>query len=394
MNQARALGSLAAIILLATSCALAKGPTAGSATDSPAPATPRSVATSKPTPPTASGTRLQCPAVQPAPRFAGSTASNRELALVWLRGSERLVVRDITDINHPSTVRTLQDLGAPQFVSATDISYVTGESIVRIPLAGSPSKVVAPLCLGQVGFGWSPDGKTLAYVTDTKDGNHSELDLVAAGQNRVAAIMPRWFYGVGCAGQVCEDNADARLLFSPDGRFISLVQGWGGPELRIWTSSGKTLKSIDADAPTGTPTMSVWSGKGLYFRDARGVIRWRDGTQSGALPAVKWVRPKGSPAGGQIVYMAREAGVPSVFVLDTASGAIRILKTFRSEPAFLTSRYIWYQGERRCATGDSYPCGSGGTSIPTGKTYIYDLETGVETESIITKVWDVWPHAG
>jgi hypothetical protein len=31
-------------------------------------------------------------------------------------------------------------------------------------------------------------------------------------------------------------------------------------------------------------------------------------------------------------------------------------------------------------------------TLPTGKTYIYDLQTGTETESRITAVYDVWPH--
>jgi hypothetical protein len=31
--------------------------------------------------------------------------------------------------------------------------------------------------------------------------------------------------------------------------------------------------------------------------------------------------------------------------------------------------------------------------IATGKTYVYDLQDGTETESIITSVSDVWPHA-
>jgi len=58
---------------------------------------------------------------------------------------------------------------------------------------------------------------------------------------------------------------------------------------------------------------------------------------------------------------------------------------------FLTSRYIWYEGERACVAADV--CGSAPGGHPlNGKTYIYDLQTGTETESIITGVADVWPQ--
>src|SRR5260370_2837961 len=73
-------------------------------------------------PTTASTARTQCPAVQTAPQFPASTPSNRNLAIVWLRGSYQYVVRDITDISQPTTVATFADLGSPQFVSATDVS--------------------------------------------------------------------------------------------------------------------------------------------------------------------------------------------------------------------------------------------------------------------------------
>ena len=65
---------------------------------------------------------------------------------------------------------------------------------------------------------------------------------------------------------------------------------------------------------------------------------------------------------------------------------------FRSEPVFLTSRYIWYQGERDCVPADG--CGTNPPFHPaSGKTYIYDLQDGTETGSVITSVADVWPHA-
>lgn len=401
MNHVRSLGAFASIVLLLTSCTSANAPPTARTTASATPTiaatpttdtTPSPVAIEEPTPTPA--TPRNCPSVQPAPRFAASAPSSRSVALVWLRGSERLVMRDITDFNRQSSVTApLPFVGAPlQLVSATDISPANNQLIFREPLSGGSGKVAARLCLGQIGYAWSRDGTTLAYVTDRMDGDRSELHLVTAGTDRVVSTMPHFVWGVGCAGQPCEDSADARLLFSPDGRFISLVQVWGGPELRVWTSTGKTLKSIDANAPSGTPTMSVWSGKSLYFRDTRGVVAWRDGQESLVLGGLQWIRPKASPAGGQIVYMARKAGAPGVYMLDTTSGAVRLIKTFRSEPAFLTSRYIWYQGERSCTSSDPYPCGSGGTTIATGRAYIYDLQTGTETESTITKVWDVWPH--
>jgi hypothetical protein len=62
----------------------------------------------------------------------------------------------------------------------------------------------------------------------------------------------------------------------------------------------------------------------------------------------------------------------------------------RVEPAFLTARYVWYRGERPCTASDV--CASGPV-IATGKTYLYDLQTGIEYDSVITSVIDVWPHA-
>jgi hypothetical protein len=347
---------------------------------------------SYPSPTTATSARTQCPAVQPAPQFPASTPSNRNLALVWLQGSSAFVVRDITDINHPFAVSTLNSIGVPRFASPSDLSFVTDTELVRMPFSAYPRTTVASLCLGSIGFAWSPEGTTAAYVTDDQSQTGSTLHLVSGGQNRVVSSMPAFAWGTGCEGPPCADSFDQQLLYSPDGAYISLVQTWGGPALRVWTSGGNVLKTVDSNTRDASVTMSVWSGDTLYFRDNVGVERWRNGTQSLWLPGVAWIRPKASPAGGQIVYEARQLGESDVFILDTASGTVRLLAKLRSEPAFLTSRFIWYQGERPCASGDAYPCSSGGLTVPSGKTYIYDLQTGTEAESVITKVWDVWPH--
>lgn len=318
--------------------------------------------------------------------------------MVSLRGSTQVLVRDLTDFSHSITVSTL-GLGAvqrPQFISAAELAYVDRppgpdqERLVRVPLVGSPVTPVATACLGIIAFTWSPDGRTAAYladVTDYKDYAASQLVLVTEGKNRVASVMP--FLGGGCESMSCADGSDIRLSFSPDGHFISLVQSWGGPNFRLWTSDGKLLMSNE---PGVGYRMSAWSGNSLYFVDDKGVAVWRGGVVSSFLPGVSWLRPKGSPLGGQIVYAARDrSGLAHTYLVDTATKRTRELKAGRAEPVFLTSRFIWYQGERLCVAADH--CQSGWPVIASGKSYIYDLQDGTETESDITGVFDVWPHS-
>ena len=106
-----------------------------------------------------------------------------------------------------------------------------------------------------------------------------------------------------------------------------------------------------------------------------------------------WIKPRASSDGGQIVYTVRDSyGWGHVYVVDTTTRKVRELKSARTDAVFLTSRYVWFQGERACVASDE--CGARPPFHPlNGKTYIYDLQTGTESESIITSVADVWPHA-
>lgn len=370
MNTSKLIRVLAVTAVLASACGSAP------ATGNAPPASPSSPAT------TATPTAT-LPTATPTP-----TATTR-LALVTLRGSNQLVVRDITDINHPKTVGnvgTVTELYQAEFVSATALTYADqNTSIIRVPLAGSPKTVVAKSAQAML-LTWSPDGSTLAYISNNP--SKSELHFVAGGQNRVATSMPP-FIG-GCETQSCGVVSDFRLSYSQDGQLISLTQPWGGPNFRLWTSAGKLLK----DNAGGIYEMSTWSGNNLYTVDSSGVVVMRDGIVVAPwLPGVRWLRPKGSPGGGQIVYGATDkSGWDHVYVVDTATKKVRELKKARTEPVFLTSRYIWYQGERACLATDA--CDGSLPVIANGKSYIYDLKDGTETESIITSVLDVWPHAG
>jgi hypothetical protein len=340
---------------------------------------------------TASRPRLQssCPAAQQAPQFPASAPSKPNLVLGKLLGSDRTVVRDITDITHPRTIIT-SAIGStiPRFVSGTVVSYVDQSGyLTRLDLSGPSTTAVAP-CVGL--YDWSPDGTTAVYLTQSASA--LALHQVKAGQDRILDSMPA-VPAKGCGSQTCADRFDYRLSFSPDGAFISLVENWGGPGFRLWSSDGTLIKSIDATSLAGAdpPTMSAWSGKNLYFRDANGVEVWRDGVISSFLPGVKWIRPKASPGGSQIVYAARDsAGWAHTYLVETSSGKVRDLGKGRVEPAFLTPSWIWYKGERSCVAADS--CDPSIPVIASGTTYIYDQQDSTEAESRITSVADVWPH--
>jgi hypothetical protein len=369
-------------------------PSAGTATSNPTISrTPYKPSPSYPSPgyppqATASSAPTQpCPDVLTVPQFQPSAATSRNLALVQLGGSNRTVVLDITDINHPVTVTTLDiPSSTPSFASATDVSWIWADAVpnlLRLSYAGSSTTVVAHCAFL---FDWSPDGTTAVYMGGDSG---SELHQVSGGRDRVLASVQPFPPVGGCESPSCAYSWDFRLLYSPDGSLISLVESTGQSVIRVWTADGRILWTADSDSAI---TMPVWSGDTLYYRDAVGVDRWRNGTRSVVLSGVFWIRPKASPAGGQIVFEQLALGAPDVLVLDIASGSVRPLGQLRSEPVFLTSRYIWYKGERPCVAGDGYPCTSGGLTIASGKTYIYDLQTGTETESTITNVSDVWPH--
>jgi WD40-like Beta Propeller Repeat len=330
----------------------------------------------------------------PTPAPGVCDASHRCLALVTLRGSDSIVVRDITDIDHPKTVGNLGS-NIATFVSATELSYSFNGGIVTAPLSGSPRTPVAGAAKGAGGPVWSPDGTAVVYTTErgSYETGDQKLDvhLLRDGADRIVGSTPGLGAGdcqsvMGCG---FENWLDVRLAFSPDGEYFSFVaQGFGTSFFYLWSSDGTPIKS-DSTHPF---TMSAWSAQSLYFRDASGVEAWREGAISTFLPRVQWIKPRPSPAGGSVVYTVRDsAGWGHVRLVDTATRKVRELKAQKSDAAFLTSRYVWYRGERACVAADQ--CGPHPPFHPdNGKTYIYDLQTGVEYSSIITGVYDVWPH--
>lgn len=412
MKAGHWIEGLALTAVLATACGIVNPPAARTA-ETPSAAIsvqPTASTSAAPNPtPTPSSSALPSPA-----SLSGQckAPSNRRLALVTLRGSSHIVVRDITDLSHPTTVGTLRSypgsVGASdamegaigQFVCETEVSYVGGGSgdsyglptnLYRVPLTGSSKLVVKGKEV--LVFAWSRDGGTLVYVTPAPSGS-LDLHQLRKGVDRVIGSMPPMGVG-GCETYPCPgpfqdpgDKWDFRLSYSSTDAYISVVYSGIGSFLRVWSAAGKLLRSSDNQGAN----MSVWSGANLYFQGSKGVEVWHNGKFSTFLPGVAWIRPKASPNGGQILYETRDAKrLTHIFIVDTTTRRVTELASGRSEPAYLTSQVIWYQAEPACVlTGK---CDAGFPGIATGSTYVYDLLTGTESASVITSVIDGWPRA-
>jgi len=263
---------------------------------------------------------------------------------------------------------------------------------MRFTVGNAAAQLLAEACYPEsiVTFGWSPDGQTFTYLLDPQDpGGVFQWHLVSGGVDRVIGTAPVWCY----CGNGSEDTSLA-IRFSPNGQLVSLVEDvWRGTDLQVRRLDGSLVGvEIRGDEKyPNRPTLGVWSGTDLFFRDSKGVERWRDGAITPFIPGVSWLHPRASPNGGQIVYSVRGSdGLAHVNVADTSNGQTRQLSGQpRTWPVFLTPRYVWYRGDRLCAPNEPGICIK---ATFTGKTYIYDLQTGTEWESMITDISDVWPH--
>ncbi|HSS95210.1 MAG TPA: hypothetical protein VLR46_14650 [Candidatus Dormibacteraeota bacterium] len=318
--------------------------------------------------------------------------------LARLAGSNSLVVRNITDINHPFTVTTVDyGGGLATFVGSDVLSAPGAHGLDVMPLSGDPKSTVVISCLGVWNYAWSPDAKFVTYVVETGFPGTLpwtlEWHLAGGGSDRL----------IGHAAPSCHCDGEHNLhfsfdvAFSPDGRYVSLVEDIpGGGDFQVRrVSDGSLVSEIGSSAYTPAPpeftTLGVWDGRGLYFRDSKGIEAWRDGAVSSVLAGLGWTEAAASPAGGQIVFGQEDSrGLHHPSLLDTKTGAVKSLTTQAGVGyRYLAARYLWYAGERSCRPEDNCVFNS---KLPTGKTYILDLVTGVESESRIAQVLDVWPH--
>jgi hypothetical protein len=324
--------------------------------------------------------------------------AGHELALVTLRNTSGVIVRDITDLANPVTRCVIKGGGIYfRFVNATHISYiVTADSGVGAlylvdMLTRTTSLVRAWTNEGSLYwvYAWSPDGKTLTYLSSNGDRVTWHL-LSAAGDVTLSDL------GSVPGRGVAPNSDDAMVGFSADGKYVALENTFSNASsaarpFQIVRLSDRKLVYSRTDG-----TMATWgrTGATFYFRTTKGMESWDPigGTKVVTFQGFSWIHPWPSADGKRIAYVdADNVGYHYPGYVQLSDGqAIRV----RSRPAtgavFLNSRLMWYQEEAACS--GSSVCGLGEPKL-TGRTYIYDVVARTETASIITALFDVWPHS-
>src|SRR6266550_6299748 len=146
----------------------------------------------------------------PTSTVTATPTSTKSLALVNLRGVSHIVVRDLSDIDHPTTLAALgMTPPQPQFVSSTEFAYldpdVIGDfatypaNLMRAPFSGSPKTLMVSAVHGIFLYAFAPDGRTAAYLSTHSFG--SELHLVSGGNDRLVSSMPSILGG--CEASTC-----------------------------------------------------------------------------------------------------------------------------------------------------------------------------------------------
>jgi hypothetical protein len=323
---------------------------------------------------------------------------------VTLSNSKGVVVRDISDLAHPTTRCVIRDNGPTnfRFVDATHISYIVTWSIgagalYMADLQSQRTSLVRSWTDGTAlywVYAWSPDGKTMSYLSSNA-GSIAWHVLSATGDLTLSRFEPI------AGGSLDPNRADAMIGFSADGQYVAMEQtynfgnkssGQAAPLQIVRLSDHKLVYSR---TETTMATWATGAGARLYFRTTSGVEAWD--IVHGAVPIVPglmWIHPSASADGARIAYTTADAKgnhfAGYLRVTDQPPVGIQVAQLPRAGAAFLNSSLIWYAEETSCAGSK---CGATEARL-TGRTYLNDLAIGIENASVITNVFDSWPHVG
>lgn len=362
------------------------------------------------TTPSASPSRAATPS--PTPLFAFPAASGVTCPDLAALGLERALLnafdqahpdrRDVVlcDIRDPAHPRTLQAL-----LGSTSQAFL-GENLVAgiVLKGGGPSSTAdqftsvlttvdltngktAELASSKgiaLAGGWSADGSSAAYFTDTGGVHHYWLKRGSAAP--VEFSTPAQVLG---RGGIPDD--ELLVAFSPDGKYVLVVDTTVSRLQAFRTSDAVQVYAAPSGGAGGFRTMAVWTHTGdrFYFRNNSGVYQWDASSGiSSFINGLKWFTPSLTADDRFVAYAVGTSSPPHVETRELSSGVVTSFAPLRDQPVFVAETTLLVWEEVACNTCE------GGAYKWTGKTLVVHTDTRAESDLGIAgwRFGAFWPH--
>jgi hypothetical protein len=309
----------------------------------------------------------------------------------------RMILCDARDPAHP---RLLQALGAwsagPTFLGHDLIGYVAQKGSGPSSTSNQIMSVVSTLNLtsGHVtelatsqgsswAAGWSPDGSSVAYFTDSGGVHHYWL-------KRGSAAPVEFSTAVQVLGRGGISDDESLVAFSYDSKYVLVVDTAVSRLQAFRTSDAALVYAAPSGGAGGLRTMAVWAHNAdrFYFRNNNGVYRWDASSGiSSFIGGLRWYTPSLTSDDRFVAYAVVISYTPHVEMRDLSSGAVTTFATWRDWPIFVGETTLLVHEEAKCdACMGAYNW--------TGKTFVIHTDTRGETDLGITgsNLVAFWPH--
>jgi hypothetical protein len=308
-----------------------------------------------------------------------------------------VVLCDASDPAHPRSLQPLQGSASQTFLGRDLIGYValkgggpssTSDQFTSVPTTlnlttGQTTELASSQGMA-LAAGWSADGSTVAYFTDSGGVHHYWLKRASAAP--VVFSTPVQVLG---RGGIPDD--ESLVAFSHDGQYVVVVDTAVNRLQAVRTSDASLVYAAPSGGTGGLRTMAVWAHNAdrFYFRNNSGVYQWDASSGiSSFIPGLKWRSPSLTTDDRFVAYAVGTSSTPHVETRELSSGATTAFAAWRDFPVFVAEKTLLVWEEGPCNTCE-------GAYNWTGKTLVIHTDTRAEADMGISgwRFGPFWPPA-
>ncbi|MEO7245782.1 MAG: Tol-Pal system beta propeller repeat protein TolB, partial [Rubrivivax sp.] len=247
--------------------------------------------------------------------------------------SQTVLTADLRLAAHRIADGIHENLTGERGVFSTRITYVVQQgrqySLVVTDADGESAQVAVNSPDPIISPAWSPDGKSLAYVSFESQKAVVWVQDTGTGSRRMVANFR---------------GSNSAPAWSPDGRTLALALSQDGlTQLYTMPATGGTPKRLTNSRSIDTEPVYSADGRTIYFVSDRGggpqiyrMAAGGGGTERITFDGDYNISPTVSPDGRMLAYISRVSGAFKLMTLELGGGPVRTLTTTRDDesPSF------------------------------------------------------------